>query len=96
MEATILPDNVTDKTILWKSRNETIATVANDGTVQAVGMGKTTITASIGSLEASCEITVDPIKVTGILLSKQNIALEITDKIKIDAIINRIMQQIKK
>ncbi|MGB4023425.1 MAG: Ig-like domain-containing protein [Acutalibacteraceae bacterium] len=86
--ATILPENVTDKTILWKSGNETIATVANDGTVQAVGMGKTTITASIGSLEASCEITVDPIKVTGITLSKQNIALEITDQIKIDAIIN--------
>lgn len=88
LEATILPENTTNKSVLWKSGNETIATVANDGTVQAVGVEKTTITASIGSLESSCEITVDPIKVTGILLSKQNIALEITDKIKIDAIIN--------
>jgi len=87
LEATILPENTTDKSVLWKSGNETIATVANDGTVQAVGVGNTTITASIGSLEASCEITVDPIKVTGISLSKQDITLEISDKVKIDAII---------
>lgn len=62
LEATILPENTTDKSVLWKSGNETIATVANDGTVQAVGVGKTTITAAVErNIYATCNVKVIPL-----------------------------------
>ena len=45
LTATVAPETTTDKTIVWKSADETIATVAN-GVVTAVSVGKTTITAT--------------------------------------------------
>lgn len=50
------PDNTTD-TLSWISSDESIATV-EDGIVTAVSSGNCTITATIGTLSASCSINV--------------------------------------
>lgn len=57
LTATIEPDNVTDKTVLWSSSANDIATVQN-GLVTGVKPGQTIVTASIGDLVASCVVTV--------------------------------------
>lgn len=57
--ATVLPNNSTDKTILWKSSNPSVATVDN-GTIKAISNGNATITASSmdGEISATCAVTV--------------------------------------
>ena len=60
--------------ITWTSSAPTIATVS-DGVVTAVGAGTATITASIGSLSATCTVTVEAIPVTGVSLDKNELSL---------------------
>jgi hypothetical protein len=44
--------------VTWSSSNTAVATVSNDGTVTAVATGNATITASVGSISATCAVTV--------------------------------------
>ncbi len=46
LNATVLPGNATDKSIVWKSSDEAVATVSNTGAVTAVSPGNATITAT--------------------------------------------------
>lgn len=62
---TLDPSNTTD-TVTWASDNESVATVA-DGVVTAVAPGKATITATAGSVSATCEVKVMPVKGTVII-----------------------------
>lgn len=57
--ATINPSDSTDKTIIWSSDNEDVATV-KDGKVTAISAGTATITASTadGEHTATCKVTV--------------------------------------
>ena len=75
LNATLSPDDVSDKTITWTSDNMGIATVSNTGTVKAVGYGNATITAtSSNGLTATCAISVvNP--ATGIILDKTTAAI---------------------
>lgn len=62
MEATIAPDNATDKSVTWSSTNEAVAVVSESGLVTAVGSGTCQIkaTANDGSgKSASCLVTVE-------------------------------------
>lgn len=56
---TVLPDNATDKTVVWKSENPSIATVEN-GIVKAVSLGNTSISATSadGEIKTVCPVTV--------------------------------------
>ncbi|WP_051656538.1 Ig-like domain-containing protein [Butyrivibrio sp. AE3004] len=57
---TITPENADDKTIIWTSSNEAVATVAN-GTVTAIGSGTAVIKATSNensSIAATCSVTV--------------------------------------
>lgn len=56
--ATVLPDNATDKTVVWTTSDEKIATVA-EGLVTAVGAGEAVITAAAGDVTATCIVTVN-------------------------------------
>lgn len=58
--ATVLPDNATDKTVLWRSSNPSVATVDN-GTVTAVSSGEVLITAASadGEITNTCVVTVN-------------------------------------
>lgn len=57
LTATVLPDNASDKTVVWTSSNSGTATVEN-GLVSAVAAGEAVITASAGGCSASCAVTV--------------------------------------
>lgn len=57
--ATILPENATNKNLIWNSSNPLVATVT-DGIVEAISAGTTMITVSSveGNKVASCEVEV--------------------------------------
>lgn len=78
LTTTISPDIATDKTIVWKSADETIASVDENGKVTALKVGETTVmaTSSDGKVSASCMVTVKAIEVSKITLDKSEIALE--------------------
>ena len=46
LEATILPENASDPTVVWSSSDETVATVSDSGLVTGVNGGSATITAT--------------------------------------------------
>lgn len=58
--AIVAPLSAEDKTVTWRSDNEAVATVDNDGVVTAVAKGTAmiTVTTKIGKYSAACEITV--------------------------------------
>lgn len=63
LQATIEPENATERTIVWTSEHPAIASVDNNGKVIAHAPGLTTIRASVGGRTAKCPVTVRmPIK----------------------------------
>lgn len=67
LSATITPETSTD-IITWRSSDETIATVSDNGTITAIAAGNATITATATSgTSASCELTVTTIQALYIL-----------------------------
>lgn len=61
LSATVGPENVTSKVVIWSSSDESIATVADDGTVTAVKAGDVIITAKAAygkNVTATCDIKV--------------------------------------
>ena len=60
LEATIMPDNATNKELIWTSDNEAVATVSAEGVVKALGAGTASITATTvdQGKTASCAVTV--------------------------------------
>ena len=56
---TVSPEDATDKTIVWTSDNEEVATVDENGKVTAVAAGKAKITATSGNATASCTLNVE-------------------------------------
>ena len=85
--ATVMPENATDKSVVWESGNESAATVSQEGLVTAVGEGKATITVKTndGGFSASCEVTVKKkvIAVTGVKLSAASMTLREGDRGKL-------------
>ncbi len=57
LTATVTPEDSTD-IVAWKSSDETVATVDENGNVTAKAAGTAKITASIGEFTATCTITV--------------------------------------
>lgn len=60
LSASFTPANATNKTVLWSSKNTSVASVAADGTVRGRKAGTTTITGKTadGGKSASCTVTV--------------------------------------
>ena len=70
LTASITPSNATNKTLFWNTSNGNIASVSAHGTVNALSEGKAIITVNTecGNKSDFCEITVNPIAVSGIAL----------------------------
>lgn len=84
--ATVKPDNATDKTVIWSSSDESVATV-NDGHVKSIKEGKAMITAKAGDKTAGCEVTVKKrtIDVSSIELSHTTLSLAKGDSFSLKA-----------
>lgn len=55
---TVMPGEVAAEGIIWTSDNTEVATVSESGVVTAIANGKATITATVGTMEASCDVYV--------------------------------------
>ena len=66
LTVSLLPENCTDKTILWKSDNEKVATVSDNGMIIARSAGQCSIIASTADnlIQAKCVVTVVKIPLT--------------------------------
>ena len=76
--AKVIPEGATDKTVIWSSSNDRVATVDANGKVTAVGNGEATITAKAGDKTATCTVKVT-VFATGITLDKTNLTMEVVD-----------------
>lgn len=84
--AHITPENTTNKSVVWSTKNSDIATVQNNGTVLGISEGSTYIYAtSSNNLIDSCEVTVQLIAVPAdsIQLSIMKNNIEIDEKISV-------------
>ena len=83
LTAILTPSDSTD-TVAWKSSNNSIATVDQNGNVKAVSKGTATITASSGGgyIVANCMVTVKQADkhVTSISLSSDSLTMDVGDK----------------
>lgn len=86
--ATVYPENSTDKTVVWTSSNESVATV-NNGTIKAMAGGSTTITATCGGVSNSVSVKV-LVPVTSITLSETSISVVKDGTYKLKATVNPI------
>lgn len=80
LKATVTPDNATNKSVLWKSKDENVATV-KEGVVSAIDVGQTSIVATTedGGKAVECVVTVEPINVSGISLSATSLRMMVGD-----------------
>ena len=58
LAATVLPENATDKSVIWSSSDSKVASVSENGLVKGLKEGHATITATCDGLSAACEIEV--------------------------------------
>ncbi|MBO5747541.1 MAG: Ig-like domain-containing protein, partial [Muribaculaceae bacterium] len=82
--ATIYPELTTDKSVDWKSSNESVAVVDRNGVVTAIGVGTATITATTTDgtdLSASCVVNVIPTLANSIVLDITEVSLKATQTV---------------
>lgn len=60
LEVSILPENATDKGILWETSDASVVTVSADGVLEALAQGEAVVTATTrdGGFSASCTVEV--------------------------------------
>ena len=76
LTAAVVPEDAEEKSIVWTSSDEKIATVRADGTVTAITNGSVTISASCGEAKAECTVTVYT-TATGLTVSKAALGLKV-------------------
>lgn len=90
LTATVLPENATEKGVVWESKDESIASVDQEGLVSAVKEGSTQIIASTanGNFSAVCNVIIvekELVAVTSITLDKDVIELMVGSKYQFKA-----------
>lgn len=93
LNATISPDNTTNKTINWTSTNTQVASVSALGLVTALSEGSTQIIASSvdgSNLSAICDLTVENqfVKITQIKISPSNARIAVGNSLTLSALVS--------
>lgn len=90
LTAVVAPENTTDKTLVWTSSDEEVATVDENGLVTAVAPGTVEITAACGEVTGSVTITVNMlvIEVESVTLDKEEIFATPGDQVQLTATVN--------
>ena len=81
LDATVLPENTTTKTVKWSSSNTKVATVDEYGDVTAVAPGTAYIYCKTkdNGTTAKCKVTVKEVKAKSIKFSSKSISIEYND-----------------
>ena len=89
LQATVIPTDATDQTLLWSSSYETVASVNQNGEVTALKEGFAIITVATkdGNKKATCTVTVlaELVPVTDVTLNKTTMELQVTQKENLQA-----------
>lgn len=67
--ANVMPVTTTDKSIVWKSSDETVASITMSGLLTTKSVGNALITATCGDVSATCNVTVEPTLPTEVVLN---------------------------
>ena len=78
LSVTVLPENVTDPTVIWESLNPAIVGVDQNGVVKGRRGGTTMVSATCGGVTGLCEVRV-VVPLTGISFIETEIPMEIGD-----------------
>ena len=84
LTATALPAAASNKAVSWNTRNKKVATVKN-GAVTANKPGTAKITAQIGSVKATCTVTVKKVKAKSVKLNKKKVTVKRRKSVKLKA-----------
>ena len=87
ISATVLPENTTNKTIVWSSSDDSVVNV-EDGLVSALKIGGAEVKATCGNKFAKCVVKVKPIEVESITLDKTSASLRAGESITLIATVN--------
>ena len=98
LTVTVIPEDATDKSVVWKSSDAAVATV-NDGLVRAVAPGTATITVATvdGQKTASCFVTVNrqAVPVTSVSLDQTSLEMLVGDEATLTATVSPADADIK-
>ena len=77
LTATVLPENATNKNVIYSVDDESILSVDQDGNVTGLSLGTATatVTTEDGDFTASAEINVIPVRVTGVSISPKSASI---------------------
>ena len=82
-----ITDSRASTTLTWQSSNPSVASITN-GTMTVNALGSTIITCfAHNGVSATCTVTVEPIKVSGITLNKTEAELTVDEKLQLEATI---------
>lgn len=84
LTATVVPNNATDTSVVYKSSDTKIATVKSNGTVSGVAQGKVIIYVTSGDITKEIHITVK-IKTKAIEVNTQYIVMQVGEQFKLEA-----------
>lgn len=87
LNGTVQPDNATIHSVSWKSSNDNVATVSQEGNVTAVSEGNCVITVTVGGVKAECDVTVAIVRipVTSVSINQTSADLLVGETLQLTA-----------
>ena len=89
LTASISPSDATDKSVNWNSSNASVASVSQNGQVQAIKEGIARITATCSDKSAICVVIVKPaiVPITSLTLNQTSLKMRQNDKVQLSVTI---------